>query len=204
MTKAAHLNGLLPFLHNEMNLTKNYLPSTVNVGGSSYQIKTDFKIWLRFAINLSKGEINKLEDIYFLFPSGKVTTEKPQELIKALIDFLHPKKELPRPIGGSSDIIVMDYEKDADLIYSAFMEQYGIDLMSESINLHWHKFKALEAGLHNTRLNDVMGYRTYNPDEKSDYKKTMADLKRAWKIDRVTAETAEEKAALEKFDALFK
>lgn len=41
---------------------------------------------------------------------------------------------------------VMDFEQDADVIYSSFMQSYGIDLIDIPF-LHWSKFKALVAGL---------------------------------------------------------
>lgn len=47
---------------------------------------------------------------------------------------------------GDGDPPVMDFEQDADVIYSSFMQSYGIDLIDIPF-LHWSKFKALVAGL---------------------------------------------------------
>ena len=52
-----------------------------------------------------------------------------------------------------------DFEKDAELIYAGFVQQYGIDLQTE--NMHWWKFMILLENLgSDTRLNRVIEYRT--------------------------------------------
>ena len=57
---------------------------------------------------------------------------------------------------------IYSYEFDDKYIYSAFLEQYNIDL--NSINyLHWWKFKALFNGLNEkTKIVEIMGYRAMN------------------------------------------
>ena len=37
-----------------MDLTKKALPNTVTVGGRAYSIYTDFRVWMRFEIAVSK------------------------------------------------------------------------------------------------------------------------------------------------------
>ena len=45
-----------------------------------------------------------------------------------------------------------------DLIYAAFLQQYGIDILTT--NMHWWKFKSLLDGLTNeTKFMQVVGYR---------------------------------------------
>lgn len=54
---------------------------------------------------------------------------------------------------------IYSYEFDAEYIYSAFMEQYKIDLSSIRY-LHWWKFKALLISLNeNVLFSKIMGYR---------------------------------------------
>lgn len=57
---------------------------------------------------------------------------------------------------------IYSYEFDAEYIYSAFMEQYNIDL-SNIEYLHWWKFRALFSCLNESVLfTKIMGYRAMN------------------------------------------
>lgn len=177
-----------------IDLTKKALPNTVMVGGRAYSIYTDFRLWMRFEIAVSKLRRGETIDISYLFkndmPSYCDLTE--------LFVFSRPHSPLPRLVSHS-DVIALDYELDSDLIYAAFLEQYGIDLCE--VDLHWHKFLALLGGLNDsTKLRKVMGYRCY---ERSDDKKDpYEELRRAWEIEPPMSE--EEQAEIEEFSNLFK
>lgn len=179
-----------------IDLTKvNSLPNMVSTGGREFLVFTDFRVWMRFEISLTKMKRGDLVPVDYLFPGDKPKYCR----IEDLLAFSRPRNELPRPVFGRSDVIAIDYELDADLIYSAFLGQYGIDLVDVE-HLHWHKFLALLSGLNDsTRLREVMGYRCY---EKSTEKEDIwrLKLKRAWEIDRVSPEEKEE---LEEFSNLF-
>lgn len=174
---------------------KNSLPNTVSIGGREFSVFTDFRVWMKFEISLTKMGPKDLIPVGYLFSDGAPSRCR----IEDLLEFSRPKNALPRPVFGGSDVVVIDYELDSDLIYSAFLGQYGIDLVDVE-HLHWHKFLALLAGLNDsTRLREVMGYRCY---EKSTEKEDMWRLKlrRAWEIDRTSPEEKEE---LDKFSNLF-
>ena len=177
-----------------MDLTRKALPNTVMVGGRAYSIYTDFRLWMRFEIAVSKLKRGETIDIAYLFKNEHPAFCDLRELFK----FSRPESPLPRPISHSN-VIALDYELDADLIYAAFLGQYGIDLVDVT-ELHWHKFLALLNGLNDsTKLREVMGYRCY---EKSDDKKDpYEELRRAWEIERIFEE---EQAELEEFSNLFK
>jgi hypothetical protein len=179
-----------------MNLTKKSLPNTVCVGGRDFSIYTDFRLWMRFEIAVYKMKKDRNIEIGYLFKN-----EHPQYCnINDLFVFSRPKHELPRSIGGSSDVIVLDYELDADLIYSAFLGQYGIDLIDVE-ELHWHKFLALLGGLNeSTRLREVMGYRSYKKDNRKD-RDIYEELKAAWEIEPLMSD--EEIAELDEFSKAF-
>ena len=175
--------------------SRNSLPNTIRTGGRDFPVYTDFRVWMKFEIALSKMGKDDLIKVDYLFPGDKPRFCK----IEDLLEFSRPKNELPRRVFGGSDVVVIDYELDSDLIYSAFLGQYGIDLIDVE-HLHWHKFLALLAGLNDdTKLREVMGYRCY---EKSDEKEDVWRLKlrRAWEIERISPE---EKAELEEFSNLF-
>ena len=56
---------------------------------------------------------------------------------------------------------VMDYTKDAELIYASFFASYKIDLFEMHGKLHWKKFQALLTHLpDDSKFKEVVGYRT--------------------------------------------
>ncbi|WP_147612327.1 Gp15 family bacteriophage protein [Treponema pectinovorum] len=183
-----------------MTLTKTFLPSAVKIDGIFYEIHTEHSHWLTFSKMLNDKNAN-FGDFDFLYKD-----EKPLDRKKgffALYDFYLDKTELPRQDKNESENeeIAYDYEIDAGMIYSAFLEQYGIDLFEKQI--HWHKFKSLFLGLHDTRLNRIVEYRLYKKPSKNDtYEKQMEKQKRLWQIE--TEEDKRQKEALKRFSSLLK
>lgn len=178
-----------------LDLTKKKLPQAVEVGGRFYRIKTDYRYWLRF-LQIIKQPAT-VADFDFLYIDEK--PDNKQAGIDELVGFCFVKSPLPRSSGGSGNV-VFDYEQDADLVYAAFYEQYGIDLLK--VNLHWHQFNALLNGLHGTKLDDVIAFRVFEPNDKSTYEQYMRKMQQAWELE--TELTQEEQEALERFDALLK
>ena len=66
--------------------------------------------------------------------------------------------------------------------------------------MHWHKFLALLSGLHNTKLNEVMSWRCWDGDTKTEYGKQMAKLRAAWELPPENQEEIDRD--LEAFNAL--
>lgn len=176
-----------------IDLTKKALPEEIIIDGVPFAIYTDHRTWLRLLIAIDKMQKGDTLDVSFLFKN-----EMPSHCsIETLLKFGIPKPPLPRSLD-SSDVIVLDYEIDADLIYAAFLGQYGIDLCAQ--DLHIHQFMALIRGLNsNTKLYEVMGYRCYkksNEKEVDQYER----LRWAWEIER---QTPEDEEAIKQFSDLF-
>lgn len=75
-----------------------------------------------------------------------------EELLEAVSNVLFPDRK-------SSDKKVFDFVQDSELIYAAFMQAYGVDLIDTP--LHWWKFSALLSGLpSDTRFSEVLQIRT--------------------------------------------
>lgn len=183
-----------------MDLGKITLPEAVEVSGKSFQIHTDFQFFISFSRMIKEKHL--LSDYDFMY-KNKIPYNK-QRGLDALIAFAWPHKELPRQTYGQNDEIIIDYDIDADLIYSAFYAQYGIDLFKEDLHLHWHKFQSLLNGLKDTKLNDIMMFRSYiaKSTDGQEYKKAMLHLKEIWRIEPELTE--EEKEVIAKFDAQLK
>lgn len=176
-----------------IDLTKRGLPNVVVINGSPYSVYTDFRLWMRFEMEVGRLRQGEKLDVSYLFKN-----QKPSKCdLRDLFVFSRPVSELPRQMRHS-DVIALDYEIDSDYIYSAFLGQYGIDLV-EVEELHWHKFLALLKGLREDEMiSKIMTYRCY---EKTDDKKDIyEELRYAWQIERITED---EQAEIEKFSSMF-
>lgn len=180
-----------------LDFTKQSLPTYIKVEGIFYDINCSFSYGIMFA-NLCESGTAVLKDFDFMYPN-----QKPADKMKGfqeLVKFFFTKDELPRPVFQSNGEQLLDYAIDSDLLYSAFMQQYHIDLVDCATSLHWYKFKALLAGLKDTKLNEVMGYRGYDPSDKTDFKKQMRLFKEAWKLEQKL--TADEEEQLRHFEEI--
>ena len=115
-----------------------------------------------------------------------------------MIKFFNPRQPLPRATRGESAQVV-DFDQDSDLIFAAFLECYGINLLKA--DMHWHEFLALFRGLHGTKLNEVMGYRGFDENDKTGYTECMKELRNAWALEAELTE--KEKDDLKEFNEAF-
>lgn len=189
-----------------INLSKVKLPDSIEIAGKFYYLKTDFRTWLCFSQTVNTKEA-VIDDVDFVYKDEIPSAEKKVEAFKKLLEFYMPKNELPRKTGGENDDKkILDYFIDADFIYAAFYEQYKIDLLATDkndhvIEMHWHKFLALLSGLHNTKLNEIMSWRGWHGDVKTDYGKHMMKLQKAWELPDQTENDVQKD--LNAFNALF-
>lgn len=176
-----------------IDLTTKELADIVCVGGVEYPIHTDFRLWMRFEIEAGRMKQGQQIEVSYLFKEKL----PPHCSLQELFAFSRPVSVLPRQIKHSR-AIALDYELDADYIFSAFLSQYGIDLM-EVESLHWHKFLAMLKGLkEDEMLSRIMSWRCY---EKQDANHDIyEELRFAWEIDRISEE---EEGNVEKFSSLF-
>ena len=178
------------------------LPDHVSAGGKFFSIKTDFRVWLAFSETIAQKDI-KVSDFDFIYADEVPPLELQKEAFEELLKFYRPETDLPRPSGNGEKIL--DYVIDSQLIFAAFMEQYKIDLTETDaaghfIPMHWHKFLALLSGLHNTKLNEVMSWRCWEGDTKTEYGKQMQKLRASWELP--AENQAEIDEALAAFNAL--
>ena len=92
------------------------------------------------------ADVNKaIDNILWFYKCGKIDEEKTSQ--KTI------KEKTKR---------IYSYEFDNELIYSAFKDQYNIDLQDIKY-LHWWKFKAMFDALKaDNKIVEVMGYRAIN------------------------------------------
>lgn len=149
----------------KQNLLIDTLPDTVMVDGREFSIRSDFRISVMFELLIGDGELsqkqklrNTLELYYEEIPDNH------EEAIEQVLTFYACGKQ--RKNSGSSSekskgfkSPIYSFEYDDGLIFSAFYDQYGIDL-NEIEYLHWWKFKAMfDALKSDNEIVKIMSYR---------------------------------------------
>ena len=148
-----------------MSILIDILPESIEINNKAYEVNSDFRTLILLNLLLCDPQIddaNKVNQALVLFyPIIPVDIDM---AISKMAWFNRCGKEIEykkikstkAPIGKRT----LDYEKDADLIYSAFMSQYKLDLQDIE-DLHWWKFQSLLNGLKDdNKLCEIMGYRS--------------------------------------------
>lgn len=161
------------------------LPNAIEACGQVFLLNTDFRTWLQYPGILEEN----LQELFIDHVPPLLT----QEVVKQLDCFYMPPAELPR--GSGTGVPLVDWDLDADLIYAAFMQAYGIDLIKA--DMHWHKFLALFSALpEETLMVKIMSYRAYTGQDKD-----ILELKSKWALPERLNE--EEQQAVDEFNELF-
>ena len=144
----------------------NKLPHTLIINNKEITINTDYRLFVRFELEMQgkdtkKAVHNVLSAFYPAFLLKNIT----DEMIDKFIWFYKcGKEETIKKSGKGKNERAFDYEIDEDLIYSAFMECYNIDLLKY---MHWWKFKALFKGLNGEcEFCKIKSYRLYDGKDK--------------------------------------
>ena len=176
-----------------MKLTE-HLPTSVEIVGELYAIKTDFRDILRYD-ELIRGQNDEnvvLKAIRMLL--GDDILQRSNISVDMVVDAVgwfvqrgesEQKNTLPRASLGLNNAIPMDFIKDAALIYTAFLQTYKIDLYDISY-LHWWKFNWMLEDISSVcRLSKVIEYRTIDTKNKNlskEQKKVYTALQRYFRI----------------------
>lgn len=178
------------------------LDKTNDITPNGFLIRDDFRESIKFELLMQD---NKLDDKTKVALALKLYyPEIPNKIEKAIEDMLWfyqcgKETKTGRKERNNNTKQIYSYEFDDEMIYSAFMYQYGIDINSIEY-LHWWKFKAMFEGLNKeNKIVEIMGYRAMDlskikdKEEKKRYKK----LKEIYKLpDMRTQEQKEEDFAM--------
>lgn len=152
-----------------MNAFYEPLPDSITVNGVDYQVITDYREWIRFS-DMIKSDIPIALKVKFLSEMfvddipNIYTDEGLEATINGITEFLSMEgMDFPSetaksdPEQGSKGIY---YDYDAPYIISAFLRDYGIDLLTVPY-LHWWKFRMLLDGLdEKSQIKERIYYRT--------------------------------------------
>lgn len=146
-----------------MNMIIDPLPDSVRICGELVKIRTDFRVWLMLEQLLSDDTLNQFERVSLAlnlcYPEQATDAS---EAVNALIWFYrggNPEdKRLTKMAEKNPPKKVYDIDQDAEFIFAAFMQTYGIDLTTAS--LHWWQFRAMMHSLpEECMFSKIMGYR---------------------------------------------
>lgn len=168
-----------------MNLLIDKLPTDYE----GLKIDTNFRSFILFELLMQDSSLKKEEKIMlalnlFFKDEEFENVDEIKKAIKGILWFYtlgksEDKKEIKKKekTVEKKQKAIYSFEYDANLIYSAFLSQYGLDL-NEVDYLHWWKFRSLFEGLNDeNRICEIMGYRAVDlskikdKDQKEHYKK---------------------------------
>lgn len=159
-----------------MNIITDALPESVELENKIYPIKTDFKVWLKFYRIMSDKNKSPAERsaaaIVCCFDSKKCKSlpDTLEKTMKLLFDFYAGTAERDSDKKASVGKKVFDFNEDAEYIYAAFFQEYGIDLAKSE--MHWYRFLALFNNLsENTRLGRIIAWRSVDLSKIEDSKR---------------------------------
>lgn len=166
-----------------MNMIVNRLSDILESRVGKIEFNTDFRISIMFELLMQEDSISEqnkiMQSLRLYYPRLEQITNV-NKAIEDVIWFYRCGKELAnsnkKGKNGKQGKQIYSYEFDDDYIFSAFMQQYKVDLQ-EIKYLHWWKFKAMFEGLsENTKMAEIMGYRAMDiskikdKEEKKRYK----------------------------------
>lgn len=164
-----------------MNLLIDKLPTDYE----GLKVNTNFRSFILFELLMQDNEISQNDKI--LISLDLFYDETPADVKKAMEGILWfykcgEEEKTSKKGTNERQKQIYSYEYDAKYIYSAFLDQYGIDL-NEIDYLHWFKFKALFEGLKSeNKICEIMGYRAIDlskikdKEEKKKYRKLQRDF----------------------------
>ncbi|MBY6797075.1 bacteriophage Gp15 family protein [Clostridium botulinum] len=163
-----------------MNMLIDLVPTTIEIEGEEYEINSNFRVSILFELLMQDNSIseeNKIIQALQLYypvipPNINLAVDKMLWFYRCGKDILPSKGT-----GKGKSTQIYNFEYDDDYIYSAFLDQYRIDLQDIEY-LHWWKFKALFKALReDNEIVKIMGYRSMDlskikdKEEKSYYRK---------------------------------
>lgn len=171
-----------------IDLRERKLPDTIESSGVVYRVDTDFRTWIAFEHELECNEVAS----FAIFRDERPPLDD-CEWADSAIEFLRSPNATPRDTGCSSER-AMDSVLDGEYIVAAFQQAYGIDLTDPKLRMHWHRFKALLAGLPSScKLSEIIGFRTWRRETRK-HESIMAEMKAVWALPERGEEDAMEEA----------
>ncbi len=157
------------------------LKTEIKINNIKYPINTDFRLWLKFQKiikELKNDEESFINLLSFFIEVGLDFEIKFfNEVLEECTSFFIGETRKNNLSNNSNDKKIFDFEVDEKYIFSAFLQEYKIDLYNIEY-LHWHKFKSLLESLSDEcQLSKIIQYRNIelskikDKEQKKFYKK---------------------------------
>lgn len=189
------------------NMLLDKLPQKTPNG---YKIKTSYKQAIKFELLMQDNTFDKNEQIKLalnmFYDEEELRNIKTSEEIKKRIEDIiwfykcgkEEKTSLKKEKNNKKQIY--SYEFDDNKIYSAFIQQYNIDLQKQ--DLHWWQFKTMfECLTNSTQIVQIMEYRAMDLSKIKDknMKKQYKELKAIYALPDMRTEEEKENDFAEAF-----
>lgn len=161
---------------------------------------TNFRIGIAFEIMMQNPKYSMQAKTYQALKLFYPEMDKIKDIKKAIDDIIwfyscgKSEEKTSQKNRKGKNKQIYSYEFDNDLIYSAFKNQYNVDL-EEIEYLHWWKFKAMFNGLKSdNRIVEIMGYRAMELSKikDKDMKKHYKQLQEEYKLPDMRSEEEKE------------
>lgn len=179
-------------------LTKNDLPKSIEINSINYPVDTDFRAWIRFEEVMSDDRIkNNLKLIiasdFVGLDENAFNIHSQEDIMSALFSFYRMYKPILKASTSQNEATSYKYSSDIGYVYSAFLQQYGINILTAK--LHWFEYKSLFDSLTDaTKFIQIVGYRTQDTSKMEKEQKREADkLKKLYQITDEDYEEEEER-----------
>lgn len=156
-----------------MNLLIDALPNSVKIDNREYEINSCFRTSILFELLMLDRTVSDEEKIMTALELyySEVPHDIGQAIERMLWFYRGGQEEITGPSEAGKNKIskkpIYSYEHDADYIFSAFLDQYGMDL-NEIDFLHWWKFKAMFKSLkEDNEIVKIMGIRAMDTSKLS-------------------------------------
>lgn len=188
-----------------MNILVDLLPEKVTIDNKKYKINSDFRSSILFELLMQDKSVGKEDKIFMALELYYPIIPTDINLaIEKMLWFYRCGKDISKSKGNGkskskSSTQIYSFEHDDDYIYSAYLDQYSIDLQDIEY-LHWWKFKAMFKALkEDNMIVKIMGYRSMDlskikDKEQKSYYNHMKELYRIpipqdeqEKLDEITA-----------------
>lgn len=175
------------------------LPNEVSIDGIEYAINSGFRYSMIFEMMMQETEIDDnqkiMQALELYYP---IIPENINAAVEKLLWFYRCGKDIEEIKGsgkGKSINQIYSYDFDSEYIFSAFLDQYNVDLQDVE-NLHWFKFKAMFKALkEDNEIVKIMGYRSMDlskitdKEQKTHYK----EMQKLYKIPSIICKDEKEK-----------
>lgn len=190
-----------------MNLLLDKLSTILEERIGNVDFNTDFRTGILFEMLMQdeniKKDIKVIQAIKLYYPQPNQITDFEKAFDDIIWFYTCGKSDFDKKTGIDTqnkkvkqqrEDRIYDYEYDDGYIYSAFLQQYHVDLQ-EIKYLHWWQFKSMFNSLNkDTKIVEIMGYRAIDlgkikdKDEKARYRK----LKKIYKLPDMRTEAQKE------------